>query len=135
MRNVPMLMLAATFGLAGCTSSADLRASAQAEASRDLADALKGRVAGAPSDCISGTLVSGPQIIDHHTLLYREGARTVWKATLAAECPSLDRGDTVIVEQNGSQLCRNDRFRPLDPGLSIPGAYCRFERFTPYRKP
>ena len=42
---------------------------------------------------------------------------------------------TMIVDVYGGQLCRNDRFRLVEPGLSIPSAYCRFSGFTPYDKP
>lgn len=42
---------------------------------------------------------------------------------------------TVIVEMRGSQLCRNDQFRVLTPGTSIPSGYCRLGKFTPYTRP
>ena len=43
-------------------------------------------------------------------------------------------GHTMIVEMHGSQLCRNDLFRMNEAGSSIPNAYCRFGKFTPYSK-
>ncbi|MCH7863407.1 MAG: hypothetical protein IH998_17535, partial [Proteobacteria bacterium] len=59
---------------------------------------------------------------------------TLWRNDLASSCPGLRPYPTLIVEVHGSQLCRNDRFRVLDPGSSIPGAYCMFGKFTPYEK-
>ena len=131
MRRVIML---AALALAGCTGNAALQASRQAEAQRDLDDALKGRVAGKPQDCLfSPSSVNGPQIVDQATILYRDGKR-VWRNDLTAACPSLDQDDILVVEMHGSQICKNDLFRPVDRGSQIPGAYCRFGQFTPYTK-
>ncbi len=122
--------------LAGCTASAEMQASQQAEADRDLADALKGRVPGKPQDCISQNGVTqGPQIIDGNTILYRESGKVIWRNELRANCPSLRPYNTLIVEMHGSQLCRNDHFRVLEPGSSIPSGVCLLGSFTPYRKP
>jgi hypothetical protein len=127
------IMLGA-LALAGCTANAEMQASRQAEAQRDLAEALKGRVAGKPQNCISSPQqTNGPQIIDSHTLLYRDGSR-VWRNELAGDCPSLDQDSILVVELHGSQICKNDLFRPVDRGSRIPGAYCRFGQFTPYVK-
>jgi len=131
MRQVFML---AALALAGCTGSAALQASREAEAQRDLNDALKGRVAGKPQNCLpSPSSVNGPQIVDARTILYRDGRR-VWRNDLEGYCPSLDRYDILVVKLHGSQICKNDLFRPIDPGSRIPGAYCRFGQFTPYVK-
>lgn len=119
--------------LTGCAANSEVQRSQQARADRDLADALKDRVAGAPQDCVSNISLDGPQIIDRDTILYRDGSR-VWRAELAAECPGLQPYDTIIVEVHGSQICRNDRFRTLDAGSRIPGPYCLFGKFTPYTK-
>ena len=128
-----VLMLAA-LALAGCTGSAELQASREAEAQRDLNDALQGRVAGKPQNCLPSSQSSnGPQIIDARTILYRDGRR-VWRNDLAGACPSLDPDDILVVELHGSQICKNDLFRPVDRGSRIPGAYCRFGDFTPFTK-
>lgn len=119
--------------LAGCTSSTELQASRQAEAARDLAEALKGRVAGTPQNCISQAGINGPQIIDARTVLYRDGPR-IWRNELASDCPSLDQDSILVLELHGSQICKNDLLRPIDRGSRIPGPYCRFGQFTPYVK-
>ena len=129
-----VLALMAMTALASCTPSAQMQASAQAEAAKDLADALGDRVAGAPKDCISTSDSDGPQIIDDHTILYRPVGRTLWRNDLANSCPGLRPYTTLIVEVHGSQICRNDRFRTIEPGTSIPSAFCVFGKFTPYEK-
>jgi len=130
------LILIGALALAGCAASADNRGSygSQERAERDLADALKDRVAGTPTDCISITGTDGPQIIDSKTLLYRQGRR-IWRNDLPTSCPGLDSGDTLIVELHGAQLCRHDLVRVREYGSSIPGPACQLGSFTPYTKP
>src|SRR4051812_37206743 len=105
-----------------------------ADSNKDLDKALAGRVAGAPTDCIDNAMAEGPQIIDERTILYRSG-RHVYVNTLEAACPSLDWDKVLIVEIHGSQICRNDHFRVLARGTTIPGPTCLFSKFVPYDKP
>jgi hypothetical protein len=128
------IAVVALLALAGCAASSEMQASQQAEAQKDLADALGDRVAGSPRDCISVSDSDGPQIIDDHTILYKPVGRTLWRNDLSSSCPSLRPYTTLIVEVHGGQLCRNDHFRVLDQGSSIPGPTCFFGKFTPYEK-
>jgi hypothetical protein len=98
-------------------------------------DPLAGRIAGAPVQCIDPHLTQGPEIVDQHTILYRESGRRVWRAEPVGDCPDLTPDATLIVVQFGSRLCADDRFRARRPGDIIPGATCRFGPFTPYDKP
>ena len=102
-------------------------------ASRD--DPLAGRIAGTPVGCIDIARVQGPTIIDATTILYRQSGKRTWRTGPVGSCPQLRPFATMIVDVYGGQLCRNDRFRLVEPGLSIPSAYCRFSDFTPYDKP
>lgn len=117
--------------LAGCASNSEMRASQQAESNAALTRELDGRVAGAPVNCIGNSTTTRPMIIDERTILYREGGR-VYRNTLPAACPRLRPYNTMITEVQGGPLCRNDRFRVLEPGTSIPGPYCRLGQFVPY---
>ena len=98
-------------------------------------DPLDGRVAGAPVDCIDLSRINGPDIVDASTILYRQSAKRIWVTGPVGECPSLRPMDTLIVEVQGSRLRRNDLFRTVTPGLSIPSGVCRFRRFVPYDRP
>ncbi|WP_235529819.1 hypothetical protein [Sphingomonas sp. Leaf242] len=97
-------------------------------------DPLAGRTAGAPVRCIDLQQLNGPEIVDAHTILYRQSGKRIWKTGPVGECPSLRPFDTLIVDVYGGQLCRNDRFRTVSVGMSIPSGYCRFRDFTPYDK-
>jgi hypothetical protein len=118
----------AALGLLGAAAPAAPREDA-------LASALAGRVAGTPVDCVDHARLGGPQIIDEKTLIYRESGRRIWRNDLIGSCPGLRPMDTLIVDVFGSQLCRNDHFRALTPGTTIPSAICRLGKFTPYDKP
>jgi hypothetical protein len=127
------LWLITAVAVAGCTHNAAYQASRDAKAQRELADALGDRVAGKPQDCISPGMADGPQVIDERTIVYRQGSR-IYRNDLAAACPSLAPYATLIVEMRGTQLCRNDMFRVLQPGMIVPSANCRFGKFTPYTR-
>ena len=114
--------------ITACATAADT------QKTTDLDKALAGRVAGAPVECIDRSYSDGPQIIDNHTLVYRSG-RTVWRNDLESNCRSLRQSSILIIEAHGSQMCRNDLFRPTEPGSAVPGAICRLGKFTPYEKP
>lgn len=123
-----VLIPIAALGLLGAAAPAAPREDA-------LASALAGRIAGTPVDCVEKSRLDGPQIIDEKTLIYRESGRRIWRNDLIGECRGLKPMDTLIVDIFGGQLCRNDHFRALTPGLTIPGPYCRLGKFTPYDKP
>jgi hypothetical protein len=120
MRLLPLLLLAAA-----CAAGSAREA--------DLSGELAGRTAGPARDCVPAS--SGANLVarDSRTLVYRRGA-TLWVNRLAAACPGLDPTSTLIVELHGSQYCRGDHFRTVEPGRNIPGPICLLDRFTPYRR-
>jgi len=118
----PSLRLVAALTLAGL---------ATAGASEDP---LAGRITGAPVACLTDTTVTGPTVVDRSTILYNAGSRRTWVVHPQGSCPALRPFTTLIVEKWGSQSCAGDRFRVLDPGTTIPSAYCRFGKFVPYDK-
>ena len=97
-------------------------------------DPFAGLAAGTPTDCIQVDPQRSLVITDRNMIQYRE-SRRVWRVEPMGRCPSLKPLNTLIVEINGGQLCRGDRFRVLEPGLSIPSGACLFGKFTPYEKP
>ncbi len=127
--------LFAMLALAGCAPRQQAPNDIAARGDRELAAAIGDRVAGKPERCISPQNSGGPQLIAPDRLVYRD-ASTVW-VSRAEGCPFLGRDEIVIAEVYGGQLCRNDRFRTVQRGTSagIPGPFCRYGDFTPYRRP
>lgn len=118
--------------LAGCATTPEQMAQAEAARAAELADALDGFSPGTPQNCMPIDRTDGPQIIGGGVVLYRESGRRIWLARTEGECPWLRRDGVMVTEVFGNQLCRTDRFRVVDRGSSIPSGHCRFGSFTPY---
>jgi PBP1b-binding outer membrane lipoprotein LpoB len=128
-----VIATAAALLFAGCAATPEQIASEQAEAAKDFAEATKGRVAGKPQPCIDTMGIDGPQIVGNNRLIYRQGGKRIFVNELRNECPGLRAIDSIIVtEVYAGQTCRNDRFRVVQRGTTIPGAYCFFGDFVPY---
>ena len=107
-------------------------ATADSRSDRDaLTRALAGRTAAPAVDCIDQRLVDGPQVIDQHTLIYRQGRGRLWVNTLPENCPGLRFNAIPVVQIVSGRMCRNDLFTPVTPG-AIPGGTCRLGSFMPW---
>lgn len=100
----------------------------------ELADVIGDRVAQAPVDCVSTSVLDQPRIIDKQTIVYRRTG-TIYVNRLRSQCPGLDRHTTLITEVHGGQLCHHDLISTLDPGATIPGPKCQLGQFVPYKLP
>lgn len=100
----------------------------------DLAKALQGRVPGKPENCITGSRVNGPEIIDNRNILYRQSGARVWRNELTDKCTVLRDNDILVIETYGDQICKFDRFRVVNRNSGLPSAYCILGSFTPYDK-
>jgi hypothetical protein len=126
-----MRILALLLLVGACATPEAAGPGREAEAlQRDLA----GRTAEAAESCVpASSSGQGLRIVDARTLVYDQG-RTLWVNRLDSDCPGMRSTDTLIVEVNGSQYCRGDRFRAASTGSTIPGPFCVLGSFTPYRK-
>ena len=120
MRLLPLLLLAPA-----CAAGSARQA--------DLSLELAGRSAGPAQDCVASSPGANLAARDNRTLVYRRGD-TIWVNRLAAACPGLDPMSTLIVDVHGSSHCRGDRFRAVEPGLTVPGPHCLLGPFTPWRR-
>jgi hypothetical protein len=96
---------------------------------------LDGRVAGAAQRCvpIERDLAMRVDERDHGTLLYGYG-RKIWANHLPPGC-SFSPSDTLVVQPIGSDYCRGDFVRTVDPVSHFPGASCILGDFVPYTLP
>jgi hypothetical protein len=100
-----------------------------------LAQETAGRVAGPAQSCVSTFGQENLRVLDAQTVAYGWG-NLVYINHLAGPCPALSPQNTVIVEgMTGSQYCRGDRVRGLEPGSIIPGPSCNLGDWVPYRRP
>lgn len=101
----------------------------------DLAQTIAGRVAGPPRSCVSTNTSENLHYIDPQTVAYGYGA-TIWINHLPGPCPGLEELSTIIVDaQDGTQYCRGNRIRGLEPGSIIAGPTCNLGDWVPYRRP
>ncbi len=95
---------------------------------------IAGRVAGAPQRCVPTQQTQGLRIVNRTTLAYGSG-RTVWVNRMDPKCSGFSQWDLLVVEPIGSQYCRGDLVRTVDPVSKIPGPACQLGDFVPYTKP
>ena len=115
--------------LAGCAAQGEPATTRDQEA---FASEIADRTAGEAQSCIPTRQSEGLTIVDRRTIVRREG-RTIWVNRLQGDCPGLRPLNTLIVEAHGSQYCRGDLVRGLDPGTTVPGAACPLQDWVPYR--
>lgn len=128
-RLAPALALA----LAACTGSYEAPPLTQKQADK-LDKALAGMTPGEKTSCISRFPSSNLTVISNSVLLYRVNSRLIYRNDLIGSCSGLSRGDTLITQSFGSQLCRGDMARSADLNVGIPTGACSLGDFTPYRK-
>lgn len=117
-------VLALALLLAGCAPVPDASGSGQALAR------VVGPASGPAQNCISLPPGEGLTVLTGQALGYRSG-RTVWVSHVPAQC-RLSSFSTVIVERQGSQVCRGDRVRTIETGASLAGPPCILGPFVPH---
>jgi hypothetical protein len=95
---------------------------------------LAGRTAGAPQRCVPIERDIGLRVDnnDRSTLLYGQGKR-IWANHLARGC-GFTPGDILIIQPIGSDYCRGDFVRSVDPVSHFPGSSCNLSDFIPYMR-
>src|SRR5436190_12855981 len=136
--NLRTSAIIATCGGALLATSSIAPAQYGARSSKDaqkLERALAGRTPGKPVSCISNTRGSDMQIIDDHTILFREGG-TVFVQKPRGGCPGLGNGNyTLVTRLNGTnRLCSGQIGELVDRVSGFGYGSCVFDEFLPYRK-
>jgi hypothetical protein len=125
--------------LAGCAHGGRDRAPAAArsqgaEDQARLAEALAGRVAGTPQDCVSEFETGTQQPYAPDAILFRGRTGDVlYLNRLPTGCPGLTYGKAIAVRTPMSRLCRGDVVTVFDPVSRMETGSCALGPFTPYR--
>jgi hypothetical protein len=100
-----------------------------------LAEDIGGRLAGPAQSCVSTMPNQNLRILDPQTIAYGWG-KTIYVNRLPGPCPTLSQFNTIIVDAgSGSEYCRGDRVRGLEPGSIIAGPTCNLGDWVSYRRP
>ncbi len=98
-----------------------------------LEQAVEGRSAGEPVQCITLSRVRSSTIVDGTAILYRIGD-TVFVNRPRAGANRLDNDDLIVNRSASTRLCRGDPVRTQDPySRAFRGAIVLGE-FVPYRR-
>ena len=108
---------------------AELRAKHEAE----LAEILKGRVAGEPVDCIDLHRVTSSRIVDGTAIVYDAG-RTLYVNRPRSGAESLDDWDILVTRTHGNRLCSIDTVELRDRSSQFFSGVVFLDEFVPYRK-
>ncbi len=129
------LILAASF-LGSCTASMAGPPPRNLRAENELRQALAGKVAGRPVDCLPTYRSSDMQVIDDNTILFRDGRRTYLQAPPGG-CAPLGSGHYTLVTRSfgGMGLCRGDIARVVDLQNGFTVGSCSFDDFVPFDRP
>ena len=130
------LVLASAAMMAGSCSTSPAQEVRTPKAAQRLTEAVEGRVAGPPVDCIPNyRTATQMQIIDDNTLVFHDG-NTVYVQNPPGGCRGLGIGGyTLVTRQFGaSQMCRGDINNLVDIRNGMIGGSCVFGPFIPYRK-
>lgn len=99
----------------------------------ELAEAIEGRVAGEPVDCINLRSVRSSRIIDDTAIVYDAGS-TIYVNRPRAGADSLDRWDTLVTKLHSSRLCRIDVVQLYDSSSRMQTGFVFLDDFVPYRR-
>jgi hypothetical protein len=129
---LPAVLLCA--GTAALSSDHGTAARKAAADQGKLATALAGLVPGKPQQCLETRDTFGTERIGD-TILYKQSRKLIYRADTNGGCHGLDRGDAIVSQQFGSQLCAGDPIRTVDLISHIPSGVCTIRSFVPYRAP
>jgi len=102
------------------------------EAEQKLTNALAGRSAGPPVDCINER--SRMQIIDDTTILFRDRG-VVYVQQPRGGCHGLSNSMSLIRDSFGTtRICRGDINQIVDVRTGFGTGACTYDNFVPYRK-
>lgn len=100
----------------------------------EIADAVKGRVAGVPVDCIDLSRVRSSRIVDRTAIVYDAGG-VVYVNRPVGGARQLDRWDTLVTRLYGNRLCSVDIVRLHDTSSRFETGSVSLGAFVPYRRP
>ncbi len=126
-----LLILASAAAVAAAAAQA--RPADPGKGERQLAQALEGRVAGEPVDCIDLHRIRSSRIINRTAIVYDAGG-TLYVNRPRAGASSLRDWDVMVTRPFGSRLCRVDTVQMVSPGSRMLSGIVVLGDFVPYKR-
>jgi len=131
LRTSVFTVMSAAIVLAG-TATVVAQQSPNPEAAQKLANALAGRTAGQPVNCINER--SKMQVVDDGTILFRDRS-IIYVQRPHGGCYGLTSGMSLIRDAFGTtRICSGDINRIVDVRTGFGTGACTYSEFIPYRK-
>ena len=101
---------------------------------KQLAKLLEGRVAGEPTNCIRNLPTERSRTIDKTAYVFGSGSTIYVQRTTTPD--RINDRETLVIRRfgGGSQLCRQEVIRTVDPVTGIFGGGVMFVDFVPYTR-
>ena len=128
MRNLAFLLVGTAL-----LSSAPAQSAARLAPEARLAQAIEGRVAGEPVDCVNLRNIRSSRIIDGTAIVYDAG-HTVYVNRPRSGAESLNRWDSLVTRTHSSRLCSIDVVQVYDLSANMQTGLVFLGEFVPYKK-
>ena len=122
-----------TLALAALLTAIAGTAAAKPTGEEQLAQMLKGRVAGKPVDCINMPTVWSSVVIDKTAIVYESGS-TYYVQRPKVGVESLDSDDILVTRLTSSELCSIDTIQLHDRTTGFWGGFLGLDKFVPYTR-
>ena len=131
-----ILPIAAAATLGGCAMSdgPEAAAATSADDSRALAEALAGRTAGPPQQCVQRSTLRGNRGYGERTIVFEGPGDTLYVNRTRNACPRLRPWNAIRIRTMGNSLCSNELVQVFDPTTGTEYGGCSLGEFTPYRR-
>ncbi|MGV3769046.1 MAG: DUF6491 family protein [Sphingobium phenoxybenzoativorans] len=130
---LPLFLLAPVL-LASCATAPEGPPKLTEKQTQALEKALEGKTPGDKVTCIQQYRQTNLQVISDQVLLYKVSNSLVYKNEVMGRCSGLTRGDTLITQSFGGQLCRRDIARVANLMVGTLSGVCSLGDFVPYRR-
>ncbi|HEV2866651.1 MAG TPA: DUF6491 family protein [Allosphingosinicella sp.] len=119
---------------AGCAMEAPVEDAAYEPEGR-VAEALAGRTAGEPVDCVDMRQLRSNRSLGDNAMLFEGPGDIVYLNRPSGGCQSLEFGRSLRTRTTSTRLCRGDIVTVFDPVSGVEYGGCGLGDFVPYRRP
>lgn len=134
MRSVFVMIAAAALG--SCTMDGRPVPVQPVAGTRTIASLLEGKVATAPTRCLSTYQRNDMVVLDSQTVAYRDGSSRTFVMHLSPGCGEIANGGALITKSWGtSEICTGDIAQAATGSQSFIAGSCSIGEIVPYVKP
>jgi hypothetical protein len=127
-------ILLATIVLAACAVSRDGPMPADPEGDARLAEALAGRTAGGPRNCVRSQELRNSRGAGTNTILFDGPGDLVYVNRARGACPRIESWHAISHRSTTNAMCSGELIRVLDPNSGIEYGGCTLGEFVPWRR-